>query len=255
MTIITVLAAVMMTAGSCSVKEDRADCPCWLKVFIDPFPRSGAVITAVDSEPVFTDMVEEENYVDCYEATVPRRVLALSCFRYYPTLSMNGGDIIIPKGSQADSLYAHHAEVDCRCERAEYHAALDKQFATVYMTVGQEKEFPYDIVIKGGVDGMDMYSFRPHEGAFEYCPKESAPAFFQFRLPRQKDGSLTLELYRKTDGVLLDTLPLGQYILDSGFDWEAESLEDIEILVDFSKMEPQIKVSEWKADKVYEITI
>ena len=39
------------------------------------------------------------------------------------------GDIIIPKGSQADSLYAHHAEVDCRCERAEYHAALDKQFA------------------------------------------------------------------------------------------------------------------------------
>ena len=249
------LAAVMMMAGSCSIKEDRTVCPCWLKVILEPFPESGAVISAYGDRPLFSKMVMEEDYEGCYEAQVPRSFIGVTCFMHKEALSQKDGAVLIGKGEQADSLYAHHAVVDCTGEDAIDRATLHKQFATVYMTLGQEKVLPYDVVIRGDVDGMDMYAFRPHEGAFEYRAKESAPAFFQFRIPRQKDASLTLELYRREDGVLADTLPLGQYIIDSGFDWEAESLEDIEIVVDFSKMEAQIRVSEWDADKVYDVTI
>lgn len=258
MTQITILLAVALATGSCSVKEERAECPCWLKVFIEPFPHDGAVISAYSTRQVLLDMVDADSCEDYYEATVPRSYLGVSCHNLPASMTMKGNLVTITKGDQADSLYAHHAMVDCTGEEAVDRAKLHKQFATVYMTFenpGELESSPYRVMISGNVDGMDMASFEPHEGDFEYSPMETMPLFFQFRIPRQKDSSLSLDLYSKEDGSYVDSLPLGQYILDSGFDWKAESLEDIVITVNFAKIEIEVKVSEWDADKVYEVTI
>ena len=258
MTLIPTLAAVVLMAGSCSIKEDRSECPCWLKVFIDPFPASGAVISAWNGSPVFLDMVEEGDWTDFYEATVPRGFLGVTCFRHIPSLDFRDGVILIGCGHEADSLYAHHATVDCTGETAIDRASLHKQFSTVYMSfkdTGDGEDFPYDVKIRGGVDGMDMSTLEPHPGEFLFAPQEVAPLRWQFRVPRQKDSSLMLDLYRKGDGGLADSLPLGLYIAESGFDWEAESLEDIVITVDFAKADLEVTVSEWNADTVYDITI
>lgn len=254
----TLLIAVLLAAGSCSVKEERSECPCWLKVFIEPFPHEGAVVSAYATQQVFSARVDKESYEGCYEATVPRALLEVSCHNRPSSMLAKGSLVTIAKGDQSDSLYAHHAMVDCTGEEAVDRAKLCKQFATVYMTFenpGNAKTCPYDVRISGKVDGMDMASFSPHEGAFEYAPAETQPLFYQFRIPRQKDSTLSLDLYSKEDGSFVDSLPLGMYIKESGFDWQAESLEDIVIKVNFAKIEISVKVSEWDADKVYEVTI
>ena len=250
--------AVALMAGSCSVKEERAECPCWLRVFIEPFPHGGAAVSAYTTAQVLHDKVDAGDYPGCWEASVPRAFIGVSCHNRPASMTMEGSLVTIPKGNQCDSLYAHHAVVDCTGEEAEDHARLCKQFATVYMSfedAGDGKGCPYDVRIRGDVDGMDMESFKPHEGAFEYAPAELQPLFYRFRVPRQRNDSLTLELYDRKEGRHLDSLPLGEYIRKSGFDWEAQSLDDIVITVNFSKIEIEIKVSGWDADKVYEVTI
>ena len=257
MTQITILLAVVLAAGSCSVKEERAECPCWLKVFIEPFPHEGAVISAYTTVQVLSDKVSTDEYGGCYEASVPRSYLGVSCHNTPSSMTVKGSLVTIPKGGQSDSLYAHHAMVDCTGEEAVDRAKLGKQFATVYMTFEDpgDGSCPYDVRISGNVDGMDMASFKPHDGEFEYAPTEVQPLFYQYRVPRQKDSSLSLDLYSKEDGSYVDSLPLGEYIRESGFNWQAESLEDIVITVNFAKIEIEVKVSEWDADKVYEVTI
>lgn len=255
---ITAMAAVIVMACACSIKEDRTPCPCWLKVFIDPFPANGAVVSGFSSSMVFSESVGKKEYEGYYETTVPRTFLGVTCVSEAPSVDRAKGLALIPIGQQSDSLYAHHATVDCTGEDAEDHARLHKQFATVYMTFensGDGSKCPYDVTVRGTVDGMNMNPFAPHEGDFEFSPEELQPMFFQYRIPRQKDASLVLELRNKDDGSIADTLPLGQQILDSGFDWGKESLEDIVITVNLGKIGIEVKVSEWKADKVYDVTI
>ena len=255
---IALLLAVVLTACACSVKEDRAECPCWLKVYIDPFPGGGAVVSAYDSGLIFSSALGREDWSGYYEATVPREFVGVTCHNVLEGHKDSGSLYRIVTGNQADSLYAHHAMVDCTGEGAEDHARLHKQFATVYMTFeneGGEERCPYDVRISGNVNGMDMTTLSPHGGEFEYAPEELQPMFYQFRLPRQKDSSLSLCLYNKEDGELLDSLPLGEYIRTSGFDWNAEDLNDIVINVDFAKIGLEVNVQEWNAMEVYDVTI
>ena len=252
------MAAVMMMACACSIKEDRSPCPCWLKVFIEPFPENGAVVSAFSTSLVFSDHIDAKDIDGYYETTVPRAILGVTCVGDAPSVDRAKGLALIPKGQQSDSLYAHHAAVDCTGEEAEDHAKLNKQFATVYMTFengGGSAKCPYDVIVRGKVDGMTLNPFEPHEGAFEFSPEELEPMFFQYRLPRQKDASLALDLKNRADGSIADTLPLGELIRESGYDWEKDSLEDIVITVDLGKIDIEVKVSEWKADKIYEVTI
>ena len=258
MTHIAMLLAVTLAACSCSVREDRADCPCWLKVFIEPFPKDGAVISAYSAAKVFSERVSAEQYGGCFETSVPRAFLGVSCHNSPESMMVSGSLVTIPEGEQCDSLYAHHAVVDCTGEEATDRARLCKQFATVYLTFENPDDAdrcPYGIRISGTIDGIDMQSFTPHEGAFRYTPAEQKPFFYCFRLPRQKDDALILELYSREDGTLVDSLSLGEHIRESGFDWQAESLDDIVITVNLSKAEVEISVSGWDADKVYDVTI
>ena len=55
--------------------------------------------------------------------------------------------------------------------------------------------------------------------------------FAENGLPVQMDGSLRLNVMAY-DGTLLRSFALGEYILQSGYDWNAEDLEDIRIEVD-----------------------
>ena len=244
-----------MTAAllsSCSIKEDRTDCPCWLQVRPEPFPRKGAVISAQDGSAVlFRQTLFREDVPDgTFVRAVGKGIHTVTCRTRIPGRDDNAGAVLIPLGEQADSLYAHTATVDCTGETALDVAELHKQFATVHMLFvsdSPEKTCPYWILVRGNVDGMDTSTLVPHEGAFEYRPAEVSPMYFQFRVPRQKDSSLEMDLHAKEDGRYLDTVHIGSLIEQTGFNWGAESLEDIMIRIDIGRADFSVEISEWQA--------
>ena len=55
--------------------------------------------------------------------------------------------------------------------------------------------------------------------------------------------------------VVVDRLPLGEYIARSGYDWAAEDLADVHIALDMEKQQVMITVSDWDGVVVMDIVI
>ena len=63
-------------------------------------------------------------------------------------------------------------------------------------------------------------------------------------MPRQEGDDLKILLWG-ADGHLDNSIPLGAYMTDIGYDWHAPSLSDVSIRVDFVTASISITVGDW----------
>ena len=225
---------------SCSVKEDRTDCPCWLTVRAS-YPNE--VVSAwYGNHTLFEGLMGEQ-----IDLQVPRGTVDLVASR---------GKFTVAPGQQMDELFATALKVDTQCEEAEAIPFLNKQFARIYFIFKDAEEGRLDIKLEavGYVRGVDKRTLEPLKGAFSCVPEENQEGGYVFRAPRQKDASLILNRWNP-DGDELPTIPLGQIIQKAGFDWTAESLGDIEILADIPASTFQITVMDWQGPITMTVTI
>ena len=100
------------------------------------------------------------------------------------------------------------------------------------------------------------WDLMPVLGEFRYAPMQEN-GVYQVRVPRQEDNSLELVMLEIPDQVgydceeipgqvgddgeragddgervVVDRLPLGEYIARSGYDWTAEDLADVNVALD-----------------------
>ena len=225
---------------SCSVKEDRTDCPCWLTVRAS-YPNE--VVSAwFGTHTLFEGLMGEQ-----IDRQVPRGIVDLVASR---------GNFTVPPGQQMDELFATALQVDTQCEEAEAIPFLHKQFARIYFVFKDAEEGRLDIKLEavGHYRGADKRTLEPLEGGFSCTPEENSEGGYVFLAPRQKDNSLTLNRWSK-DGEELSPIPLGQIIQKAGFDWTAESLGDIQILADIPATTFQITVMDWQGPITMTVTI
>jgi len=93
----------LVVLASCSVKEDRGDCPCWLTVRAS-YPNE-RVSAWYGSQPIFEN--QDGQQVD---RQVPRGIVDVVASR---------GKFIAQEGHQMDELFASLTQVDTQCEEAE----------------------------------------------------------------------------------------------------------------------------------------
>ena len=315
--------AGMLLLSSCSVKEDRSGCPCWMTVDLSDVaesrwkspemqsniehqdvtksPESRPNVAAnvllrlrgnsdedeVDYAFKMTETVNTE--VGALEYEVPRGSIGVSVIEkpdrvgHDVIAGYDGDEIRIPVGEQMDSLYGFFKMYHTRCESVLCDVDLHKEFCTVSFTLGDEGySSPYDIEVWGNVAGVSAWDLMPLEGDFRFAPSPE-DGVYRVRVPRQVDNLLELvmlEIPRQArndnkempdqaghdgrspvgagdDGerVVVDRLPLGEYIARSGYDWTAENLEDVHIALDMEKQQVMITVSGWDGVVVMDIVI
>ncbi len=225
---------------SCSVKEDRSDCPCWITVIADK---------AVSLSAWYGNQRILDNHQGGLEDhMVPRGIVDLVA---------SVGDFTVPEGQQMNELFAQLIPLETDGEFAYAGVELEKQFATVYIDFKEEDDgrASYDLEVAGTVSGADIHTLKPVEGVFCCTPEPLADENrgYALRVPRQKDESLTLRLMDQ--GEIVDTIPLGELIRKAGFDWTKESLGDVSILCDLPAHSFTITVMEWEGPVTFEITI
>jgi hypothetical protein len=125
------------------------------------------------------------------------------------------------------------------------------------LTVSMKASFgaaarPYRIRLEGNVSGCLMDG-TPAEGLFSCFSSPSAGGLCHLNVPRQRDGSLRLEVHF-LDSDEVRSFPVGKYILDSGYDWTAPDLEDVDVEMDFSRSSLTVGTSKWKKTLSFEIT-
>ena len=279
----------MLFLSSCSIKEDRDGCPCWMtvempgqagydgeKVGQDGRSPVGAgddrcVVLrlrgnsdedAVDYEYQVTEAVRVD--VGALEYEVPRGSVGVSAVAFGNEIPVRAGydekaagydgdEIRVPVGEQMDSLYGFFKMYHTRCESVLCDVELHKEFCTVSFTLGEDGyTSPYRIEVWGNVAGVSAWDLMPLEGDFRFAPSPEG-GVYRVRVPRQLDASL--ELVMLEDSEIVDRLPLGEYIARSGYDWTAEDLADVNVALDLEMQQVMITVSGWDGVVVMDIVI
>jgi len=301
--------AGMLFLSSCSIKEDRDGCPCWMTVEMPgQAGDDGCVVLrlrgnsdedAVDYEYQVTEAVRAG--VGALEYEVPRGSVGVSAVAIGNEIpgragydekaaeydggmpdrvghdgksaGYDGDQIRIPVGEQMDSLYGFFKMYHTRCESVLCDVELHKEFCTVSFTLGEDGyTSPYRIEVWGNVAGVSAWDLMPVLGEFRYAPMQEN-GVYQVRVPRQVDNSLELVMLEIPDQVgydgeempgqagddgervVVDRLPLGEYIARSGYDWTAEDLADVNVVLDLEMQQVMITVSGWDGVVVMDIVI
>jgi len=301
--------AGMLFLSSCSIKEDRDGCPCWMTVEMPgQAGDDGCVVLrlrgnsdedAVDYEYQVTEAVRAG--VGALEYEVPRGSVGVSAVAFGNEIpgragydekaaeydggmpdrvghdgksaGYDGDQIRIPVGEQMDSLYGFFKMYHTRCESVLCDVELHKEFCTVSFTLGEDGyTSPYRIEVWGNVAGVSAWDLMPVLGEFRYAPMQEN-GVYQVRVPRQVDNSLELVMLEIPDQVgydgeempgqagddgervVVDRLPLGEYIARSGYDWTAEDLADVNVVLDLEMQQVMITVSGWDGVVVMDIVI
>ena len=244
---------VVLLLPSCFVKEDRDECPCWMTVEMpDRVGHDGSVVLRLrgnsdDGAMDYAYKVSESIKADVgiLEYEVPRGSIGVSV--------VNSARLVVPVGEQMDSLYGFFKPYHTRCESVKCDVELHKEFCTVSFTlVDEHYESPYDIEVRGNVSGVSPWDLVPVSGAFKYAPV-AEEGVYRLRVPRQVDASL--EMVMLSNQEIVNRLPLGEYIIRSGYDWTATDLSDVSVALDLEKQQVMVTVSGWDGIVVMDVVI
>ena len=247
------LAGLLFSA--CSVKEDRVPCPCYLNVSFQDREHIESPVGLVGyrENEVFRDVIDVEEYDPYWVKAIHKGNLDFAAYKGVKQSHDDGHYVTIEVGNQADSLFAFHEVVDASGEMAYSDVLFHKQFCTVHLDIMKRptEMKHYHFIVEGNTCGFDMLNFEPVSGLFRFETAVTGNArVVDFRIPRQSDDSMKVSIrYFYDDGHFdfIGEFPLGQYIVETGYNWSAEDLQDIYIMIDLVLGRMTISVDGWES--------
>ena len=245
---------VILAIVSCSVKEDRDVCPCLLSLDFRLLEIGDSLELSVyeDSVLYLNSVFASSSIRDgLMQLEVPRGNITLAVS---DAISADGaGNVLIPYGSAFSRQNLYVGRFDTMREDCGDSVILHKNHCILRMSfLGTDMVRPYTLKILGNVNGS-KWDGSPHTGSFcvELPPSdEGTPPVC---IPRQKDGSLLLDIMDRDR--TLRSFALGEYILASGYDWNAEDLADLEVCMDFARYRIALKSELWDNPIYFHIEI
>lgn len=266
---ILTLAAASLCLLSCRslVLEDRSKCPSYLFFDItngDRFNPYDPVYTTVSRHPAggllgsgtasLRDIRDRVFYYEIRQTEAVRGYGVLGADR---CLMQKGSEWVVPIGQQFDPLFRFSYLAAVGSESFTVPVEMVKEYARVTVQfVGMETfsaaagRFPFEVAVTGGTCGIDALTGLPVRGPFEYRPPEMTIGRFEFRLPRQGDHDLFLELYGK-EGLYERVGHVSTFDLytilerDGGVSWEDRNLPDAYVEINFQEASVSVSVSPW----------
>ncbi len=239
------------------IKENRTDCPCYLYLSFPNRELAGkhlVNIAGYDPAQMFLESIKLEDYPDMWYRAVPKGTFYATAHTGTGFADETARYITIPIGHQCDSLYAWYKEVECLGDETYEDVIFHKQFATVFFDIRTLKTEAsrFRLQVNGFTHGFDVVGFAPLDGSFRFeTTALTGEHIVPFRIPRQKDGSMYVNI--TMDGAGEMRFPLGQYVLDSGYNWGLEDLEDIYFSVDLVASTVTVRVAGWEYGKTFRI--
>ena len=257
MIVIPVLALSLL---SCSVKEDRSQCACWLT--LDLSSCAGAadlirirVLTA--DEVIERDFVPGED-LPLYEIPVSKGSCSLEAFLCPQGLQAGTGAISVAPGDGCPELYAYSSTFQAAGETAGQKVQLHKHFSEITLIL---EDSPWDspgcsFLVTAPSAGISLPEMQAAGGGFRFQVPYSGPGQRLFRLPRQREGDADRILLELTapDGYH-QTIEIGLMLREWGFDWNAEDLPDAVLSIRGGEVSLQIAGADWEIQDMSTVEI
>ncbi len=230
------------TALSCSIKEDREVCPCFLTV-VRPDSEAGSqgeLFWHLAAGDYSKEGKIEEGEKEVCDIEVPRTVLRLIAVSGMPDGSFVDGGFRFEEGKNCPPVFYYKTELDTRRNSLRDTIRLHKNYCKINIEGDISHSFTY--VLAGNSCGFDLDG-NILQGSLRQPFRQEGDGFC-CRVPRQGDSSLRLELYRGE--ALARSFPIGKIIEESGYDWTAEDLEDVDIRLDYQDTGVNFTVNGWE---------
>ena len=239
----------LLLVPSCSVKENRAACPCALTVELTGLPVRPVVLGVTGEGYSLTEVVHADTVL---VLPVPKGEMAVSAVG--GALAEGDGSVRIPSGEEAPPLYLFHAAVSTDAEQVVLPVTLHKQFCTLELLFKGPAGYgpPFEVAVAGAYGGW-LPDGRPAAGPFSRRLLPGSDGRATLRLPRQGDDSLLMHIVFSDQKVR--TFALGSYIAASGYDWTAPDLEDLTLHVDISLTSVTVSTDLWSRTEDIELFI
>ena len=261
----------LVTCPGCSVKEDRASCPCLLAVLSQKAEGldSSIVMTAsgftgkasgfVLDEVLDMSPAEKDGTLK-WSWKVPRGKMYVNAVS--PSVQANATELHKPwvkvePGDEFPSLWTFFSEVSTDCEHVEVPVRLHKNYCGITFIVRDMSGTPFDfsLIVRGGICGYDIDgSLVPGEfrAQAEYR-RAGGMLEAEVNVPRQMDNTLKLDIV-SSDGAVR-TFAIGNYIEASGYSWDSEDLKDIALEIDYSRTMLLFRIGAWEKYEQFEVVI
>ena len=249
--IVLLMLLCAVSSVGCSVKEDRNGCPCRLYLDfsdVDSLSVDSLAVSAVsDGGFLYSGVFYSDKFDEDCLLLLPRTSrMRLSVVSGAGAYSSPDGRVLIPYGEECPPVHMYTEIIDTDCELLERKVILKKNYCKLDIRVVDKPSFTFGLVVRGNVDGY-LPGGELSFGDFCYSVPFIEDIYEVF-LPRQCDNSLTLDIDDGTD--VLKTFALGEYLNESGYDWNAPILEDVVVEIDFARTNLKISVEGW--NKVFE---
>ena len=163
------------------------------------------------------------------------------------------------KGTECSPLFAWAEKVIAEGDLYYTEVSPHKQYSVMnIIVVGllPGEDFTYDIRVKANCNALKLYELSPVEGAYTLVAKHKNASGYEVRIPRQLRNEIVLELLdpSQDSNVPVSVIDVGKALESKGFDWEKTDLDDMNVVVDFTRMQAFVEVVDWNSAKI-EITI
>ena len=241
--------ASLLLLPSCSVKEDRAACPCALTVELTGLPVRPVVLGVAGEGYSCTEVVHADTVL---VLPVPKGELAVSAVG--GALAEGDGSVRIPEGEEAPPLYLFYADVSTDAEQVVLPVTLHKQYCALELVFKGPAGYgpPFEVAVEGAYGGWEPDG-SPAPSPFSRRLLPASDGRATLRLPRQGDDSLLMHIVFSDQ--IVRTFALGSYIAASGYDWSAPDLDDLTLHVDISLTSVTISTDLWSRIEEIELFI
>lgn len=252
----TLSALLALAALSCSVKEDRDDCPCVLSIYPDGSMEQGMyksisnsfLISNTDSgQQYFQGSLAGDSFAGGkpYKIRLPKSSVNVHSVFGVKTMRSTGSALRIGEGAQADSVFVYSSQINCMGEFAADTLHLAKQWCSMRISFKQSDSWQVDdCSLKGGWDGFDTGTLAATKGSFFFEAERLKENSYAARIPRQGDDSLILTISYDNNRFTRQ-YPIGQYIAEARYDWGKRELDDIVVFIDRAEVRVVVVVPTW----------
>lgn len=239
---------VLVLSVSCTVKEDRIDCPCEFILDLSECRIKDDVLTFSiwdEGKKIVSEYFYGDDLGKKYSFQLGRKEYCGSAYTGDSNSLHDGWNLMVKYGLQADSLYAWAQRIDAIGENANEVVLLHKQFATVTfdLTAYDKAESPLLVRLTSNYGGIYLLSLEPAKNDFLYEFNTDGSCFYPVRLTRQGDNSLTMEIF--SGGVSIAKINIASILDSNGYDWSATDLSDITVPVSVKDADITVMPDPW----------
>lgn len=239
------LTGIVCLASCNVVREERQECPCILSVEMKGLPAY-PVTLLVDGQAA--GVARRDTTLNVWvEKGGMALVMAVSGAAPSDSLTVR-----IPYGREAPELYVYTAVADCTGEHARVAVHMHKHYCALNVRFAGPPGWgnPLTVALRGEVNGFSLENGRPLGGAF-YCRLDTSSSC---RLPRQDpEDPLWLDILLEDN--VLRSFPLGTYLENAGYDWNAPDLSDKALDIDIRVTAIRFQTGLWSTVEKLEIVI